>query len=103
MSKHAGCRDRVEALDKMQIAVTKTCISGTQQHLVRQRLCYLERFDGHGLVHFVKDGGPHGCSFPAELFSTNSPHTYHCWLNAGSVGSQAFGPEAWTLSRPRIG
>jgi len=34
---------------------------------VRLRLRYIESLDGHGLVSFVKDGGPHRFFLPANV------------------------------------
>jgi hypothetical protein len=48
----------------MQIAMAKTGICGAQQYLMRLRLRDLKVLDGHGLVSFMEDGGPHRCFLP---------------------------------------
>ena len=59
MTEHAGCRMRIEPLDKMQIAVAQPGKGGAQQHLAGTGLGERDLLDRQRLVRGMQDGGFH--------------------------------------------
>ena len=57
MSQHCRHRGGVLALNKMQIAVTKTAHAGSHQHLISLGLVDFDILDGHWLTRAMKNSG----------------------------------------------